>query len=300
MTIEVTKARTMSPKDGSLTIVAGPPGLGKSWFSGTVANYVDPSEVLLLATLPREVNSLMYQEYDLDTVLLTDDNWDPGQGKQGLQATGYDRMMDILRDLRQDNKYKAIILDNGTEAAELAWHSVMAPLGVSDPNELGRGSNRFAPYMSLREKMEQMIRSLSVLTGKTGLVETPKLIIVPWHVQPKKDTSDDDESADQKGQGAEYEGDYLPMIRGGFRRRVAALVDNYVYASIETVRPKGKMTSENRFCIQVVSDREKHVKLAGVAPDPDSLVKGRFLDVHDRKDAWSMFMKVLGIDKEGD
>lgn len=292
--MEIINARSVGPETGSLTIPAGPPGLGKSWFAGTVAEHVGGEHVIVIATLPREINSVQYQKYDVDGVICTDEEWSPEV--KVLKATGYADLMKFLRDLRTDEHYKAVILDNGTEAAELAWHAAMAPLGVGDPNDLGRGSNRFAPYTSLRDKMENLIRSLSILTGKTGLVTQPKLVIVPWHVQPPKDTTDDSDSADAKGQGSEYEGEYLPMIRGAFRRRLMALVDNYIYTDIQQVpadakKPLGKM--ENHYCLQVVSDRERHVKIEGGFPDADKLVKGKFLDVHNRDDAFSYFMNSI-------
>lgn len=298
MTLEVTKANDLSPNEGSVTIVAGPPGLGKSHLAGTLAELYGPDEVLVLATLPREVNSLQYQKHNLDTVVLTDEDWDPQH--KALKATGHDALLKILRDLRTDEKYSAIILDNGTETAELAWHAAMAPLGVGDPNDLGKGSNRFAPYTTLREKMEQTIRSLATLTGKTGLVAKPKVVVVPWHVQPPKD-ADGDESADSKGQGSEYEGQFLPMVRGAFRRRLMALVDAFIYADLQRLpsNPKNPLSAmENHFCLQVVSDNEKHCKLFGVTPDPNKLIKGKYLDVHNRDDSWRLLMDIVKHAKE--
>lgn len=297
--LEVTKATKIAPDTGSITMVAGPPGVGKSWFCGTMAEYLPPEEVLVLATLPREVNSLQYQRHDLDTIVIFDEDWRPSDKK--LMATGFKKLSGILHDLRKDTKYSGIILDNGTEAAELAWHDVLAPLGVGDPNALGRGSNRFAPYTSLREKLEQMILDLALLTGKTGFAARPKLIAVPWHIQPPKDGMGDDESADAKGQGSEYEGEYLPMIRGSFRRRISALVDNVVYGDLVSVpsKPGNSLAGlENHYCIQVVSDTERHVKLAGVAPPKGDLVKGRYIDIHGRNDAWRLFMDLLEKSKE--
>lgn len=292
MPIEVQRARDSSPLAGSLTIVAGPPGLGKSFFAGTMAELYGADRVLVIATLPREINSLQYQRHNLPFVMIADEGWEPE--KRSLKATGYDKLMETLRELRADEQYKAIILDNGTEAGELAWHSVLGPLGVSDPNQLGSGSNRFAPYTSLSEKMNALIRSLGTLTGKTGLVKQPKVICVPWHVQPAKDGMGDNESADSKGQGVEYEGDYLPMIRGSFRRRLMAVVDNFVYADLIQVPGRNALSeTEMHFCLQVISDNEKHVKTEGSSPDPSKLVKRKFLDVHGKDNAWRVFMEAI-------
>ena len=295
----VTKARDLSPTQGSLAIIAGPPGLGKSWICGTMAEYLDPAEILVIATLPREVNSLQYQEHNLDTILVTDDGWSPSEGK--LNATGYRELMGIVRELRKDTKYAGIILDNGTEAAELAWHAALEPLGVGDPNDLGQGANRFAPYTSLREKLEELMYGLSTLTGKTGFAARPKLVAIPWHIQPPKETSDNDESADQKGKGSEYEGEFLPMVRGAYRRRIGGVVDMTVYSNLVRVQGKNALSQpELHYCIQVISDKERHVKLPGRQPDPKTLLKGKFIDVHNRDDAWRMLMDIISGEEKRD
>jgi hypothetical protein len=296
MAIEVTRARQLSPQAGSLSVVAGPPGLGKSWVAGTMAEFYGADNVLALITLPREIDSLQYQRHDIPSIVIDDPDWIPE--KKSLKATGYDKLMEILRELRHDKVYKALILDNGTEAGELAWHSTLAPLGVSDPNQLGSGSNRFAPYTTFSEKMNALLRSLGTLTGKTGLVAQPKVICVPWHVQPAKDGMGDNESSDEKGQGVEYEGDYLPMIRGGFRRRLMAVVDNYVYADLQQIPGRNSLSQmENHYVLQVISDNEKHVKTVGAQPPEDKLVKKKYLDVHGRHDAWRLFMDTIDAGK---
>lgn len=291
--IEVKKARDISPQSGQLMILAGPPGTGKSTFAGSVAQFVPPEEVLVIATLPREVDSLPYQKYNLDTVVISDTEWRPSEGS--LKATGYPTLMRLLRDLRSDTKYSAIILDNGTEAGEMAWHAALEPLGVGDPTALPRGSNRYTPYMSVREKMEQLVSDLSLLTGKTGFAKKPKLVIVPWHIQPPKDSADEGESADERGRGSEYEGEFLPMIRGSYRRRIGGQVSALVYTDLVQVPrdPKNALSAmEQHYCLQLVSDAERHCKIAGTV-DASKLVKGKYLDVHGRDDAFKMFMDLL-------
>lgn len=284
--LEVKKARDLAPTSGSLTVIAGPQGLGKSWFCGTMAEYLDPEEILVIATLPREINSVMYQKHNLDTVLVHDEQWNPSEGE--LVATGFDNLLEILVELRSDTKYKGIILDNGTEAAEQAWHASLEPLGVSDPTDLGKGSNSYAPYVSVREKMEELIRKLSILTGKTGLVKQPKLIAVPWHIQ----TPNEDE---EEAKGVEYEGNYLPMIRGAFRRRLGTLVDAYVYANLVTIRKGNALSGDasDHYVIQVISDRERHCKLPGRLPDKSGLLKEKFLDVHQDEAGWVKLMEIM-------
>jgi hypothetical protein len=82
-------------------------------------------------------------------------------------------------------------------------------------------------------------------------------VIVPWHVQPPKE--DDD------GQGVEYVGKELPMIRGGFRRRLNQKIDAVVYMYRES-KIVGKRR-EIRYVLQVAPDMERHTKIPGEVPE---------------------------------
>jgi len=147
--------------------------------------------------------------------------------------------------------------------------------------------------------MEELMYGLSTLTGKTGFADRPKLVAIPWHIQPPKETSGDDDSADEKGKGSEYEGEFLPMIRGAFRRRIGGIVDMTVYSNLVRVQGKGSLSqAELHYCIQVISDRERHVKLPGRQPKPDTLLKGKFIDIHERDDAWRMLMDIISGKEE--
>lgn len=267
--MEIVKARDLGPGHGMLTVVAGPPGLGKSWFAGTVAEYMDPSEVLLIATLPREVKSVKYQEHNIDTIVITDEDWVPDEGK--LMADGYGRLNKLLMELREDEDYGAVIVDNGTEMSELAWHAALETHGTGDPTQLGR--NKWDPYTSLDSNLSQLIYNLALLAGNTGSgttskVARPKQVIVPWHVQPPKESPGDDESADEKGKGSEYEGEYLLQIRGRQRRSVGQKIDALVYAVRRgEIKDKVSMREEMKYMLQVAPDRKRHTKLPGKKPD---------------------------------
>jgi hypothetical protein len=210
-------------------------------------------EVLLIATLPREVKSWKYQEYDPDTILIEEaGTWDPLN--KSYKPTAFRETASLLDELVQDEKYRAIIIDNGTEVGEFAWHDSLAPLKIGDPNELGTGGNRFAPYTSIRERMENFIMKVNRLTNPKACARE-KHIIIPWHVQEPKD----DETSKKD---VEYAGKELPMIRGGFRRRIGQKIDVIVYMT-RKVADGGKKVE---YKLQVVSDMEKHCKVPCQVP----------------------------------
>lgn len=269
--MEVIKARDVSPLGAQLVLVMGPPGLGKSTFAATVAEgVVPPEETLLIATLPREAKSWKYQELNLDTILIEEhEGWDPVN--KSYQVSGYSELCRVLDELAQDDRYGAVILDNGTEAAEFAWHESLAPFKIGDPMELGSGGNRFAPYGSVREKMENLIHRLNRLTGKHCV--RPKHVIVPWHVQPPKE---DDDS-----QGVEYVGKELPMIRGGFRRRLGQKIDAVVFMYREAKVNKKTMKTELNYVLQVAPDMERHTKIPGELPEGVKYIEPRYSNLLD-------------------
>lgn len=261
-----------------LAFVGGAPGTGKSWLAGSVAEYIDPAEVLLVATLAREVNSFSYQRYDLDSVVV------------GSLA----ELSSLIRYLRTDTQYRAVVIDNGTEMSDFVWRASLKAYNVEDISQLPRG-NSLSPYATNLDKMSQLFCDLSMLTGKYGSVGKPKSIIIPWHVQPIKESVTDQESADERGQGIEYGGQFLPAVRGAFRRRVGALVDIMVYTNIVSVRADGDPLApkESRYAVQVLSDRDLHCKMPGNPLDPDKLLLGKYLDIHKANDGWRKLMELI-------
>ena len=252
--MNIIKATDLSPKGAQLSLILGPPGIGKSTFAASVINVVPKDEILLVATLPREVKSWKYQEYDFDTILIEEsDKWDPLN--KSYQPTAFRETIKLLDELAEDEKYGAVIIDNGTEVSEFAWHDSLAPLKIGDPNELGSGGNRFAPYTSIRERMENFIMKVNRLTNSSASARA-KHVIIPWHVQPPKD----DEG---KQKDIEYAGKELPMIRGGFRRRIGQKIDVIAYMTRKTTQGGKKV----EYKLQIVSDMDKHCKVPCQVPD---------------------------------
>lgn len=255
--MKTTKARNMNPESGMLVVLAGPGGIGKSTMAGKLAEYFSPDEVLVLVTLAREAKSLIYQKHNLDMILFEDSEWDPANRK--YKATAFDELLATLEELATDTKYKGIIIDSGTFAAELAWNGALSDFKVETPADIAGGS-RWLPYTRLETKMLRFIYCLSNLTNPSTAA-LPKIVAIPWHVQPQKSSVDDTETADEKGQDVEYTGKLLPRIKGGFRRRLIDLVDVFVYCD-RVFSSKG-LKEKLDYRVQVVSDRERHCKLPG-------------------------------------
>ena len=128
-------------------IVAGPPGTGKSTLLGDAAK---GRKALLLATLSREVASWKYRQHNVDVIPLWESGWFAtdvdGSLPKGLKVEGFTRVRQVLNDLLDDEEYEVILLDSGTELAELAWHDAMLPYGVIAPGYITDGKSRWLPY----------------------------------------------------------------------------------------------------------------------------------------------------------
>lgn len=268
---EIRKANDLSPHAGLSLVVAGPPGTGKSWFLGTMA---ETGPTLLIATLSREVNSVQYQRNNVDVVLLEDLGWKPSAEEPQFEATAFTDFLKLIQELYEDDYYRNIIVDSGTELAEAAWHEALMPHGVAAPAEMEDKKSRWLPYETLDILLDQAIKGVVSLTK---LAKTPKNVGIAWHVQPPKDdtyeTSGDVKSkkasADHAGEGVEYEGKVLPMIRGRFRRRLASQVDAYIYSDIQW-RTGGEGVKKKRtpsFVVQVAPLQDRHTKLPGPVPE---------------------------------
>lgn len=265
----VGKARDVSPLDAMITMVLGPQGMGKSTFASTIGEVVDPAEVLLLAILPREAKTAGYQHYNFDTIFVDESiEWDPMRKK--YSPDGFVRVMKIIDDLATDEKYAAIIIDNGTEIAEYAWHDSLAPLKIGDPGELGMGGNHFTPYTTLRERMERFMTGISRLTGKS--CARKKHIIIPWHPQRPSE----DELA---GKGVEYVGTEVPMVRGSFRRRAGAKIDATVFMRRDPKVDKSTMKTTMEWQLQVGSDMDRHCKYPGLMDPKVKFIKPQFSEL---------------------
>ena len=254
-------------------VILGAPGLGKSTLAGSVKELDQVDNVLLLVTKPGEEKSYLYQKYGLTekAELFYDLDWNPTLGE--FKAGAYLKLMKRLKSLQSDDIYDAVIIDPGTDAINLLEHHILEPQGVGSPGDLANTQNF---YRQLRDKAQEFVMYAHLLS--TPLVKRPKFVLIPWHTQPPKEgmvvnmgqgMKEKQQSADQKGAGIEYEGMVLPMIEGGYRRKLAADVDLVVYCDIETKRqldPKTKkMVEVVEHQIQVVPNKDRHSKVR-IAP----------------------------------
>jgi len=290
---EVLSANDLDPRETLMHMVCGPPKTGKSWLLGQMC---EEGPTLLIAFLQREVSSVQYQIHNPDVILLEDTEWKPeppgknGEVKGTYNATAYSRFIELLELLQEDKivsasgePYRVVLIDSGTELAEAGWHEALQPMGVMDPAYLGPGENSFGPYTALDSLMDKALKGIQLL--KTA--PTPKYVGITWHVQPTKDDTvirvgdrqsgytKEKKSADHKGEGVEYEGSILPMVRGRFRRKVFGLVDAVTWTAVKHHTDKGSKKDELSgervstpvYLLQVRSDEERHCGLPGLLPE---------------------------------
>ena len=250
-------------------VIEGPQGTGKSTLCGSMAEYVGVEKTLLIATLAKEIESWKYKQLQIPNVLIEDKDWAPTL--KSFVANGFPEFRRLVRWLREeDDQFEAVILDSGTELAEMGWHAALAPHGVGTPADMD-GKSRWLPYETLANMLDEGIKDLISLTQ---VAKKRKHVAVTWHVQaPKDDTIQDGvkkESADHAAKGVEYEGDVLPMIRGAYRRKLGSQFPTVVYTDMQIKAQMGLSATPKAFdvqyMLQVRPDNERHTKLSGPLP----------------------------------
>ena len=260
------------------TVIAGPSGTGKSWARGTMAE-IGPT--LVLATLAREAASYWYVKKNLPIVPLWEQGWytddaETGSLPAGIRVDAFSRYLETVEALKEDIEYDVILLDSGTELAEIAWHTAMLPHGVIAPAYMTDSRSRWLPYETLSTSLDQAVKALVSLTTNEG-AKRPKYVGISWHVQPPKDDSVEvvgeganklttkKQSADRAAEGKEYEGKVLPMIRGSFRRKLESQVDAFVFTDIQYTKEASAagIKKTPKYVIQVQPDEDRHAKIPG-------------------------------------
>ena len=266
-------------------VILGAPGLGKSTLAGSIMELEQVEKAALLIAKPGEEKSWLYEKYGLtnDAELFYDLAWNPTLGE--FKAGAYLKLMRRLRELQKDDSFDAVIIDPGTDVINLLEHHILEPQGVGSPGEL-RDTMGF--YRQLKDKAQEFVMYAHLLS--TPLVKRPKFVLIPWHTQPPKEATTVSlgqgmkqkvESADQKGQGIEYEGMVLPMVEGSYRRKLAADVDVVVYCDIQT---ENKIVDKKRVevtehVIQVVPNKDRHSKIRIAPTLAGKYIKNNMVDL---------------------
>lgn len=270
---------------GFSLLLAGSPGTGKSHFLASVCEVVPPEKVDLIITKPRELESEGYARYGLveqANVFSDVRTWRPHADK--YEATAWSRLLDHVYGLLDDEEKDAVILDAGTDAMTHLERFLIAPNRVASPGDL---HDTRGYYRQIASNAEAFIQILTALTGPEA--RRPKFVIVAWHTQPPKDSGQQTTaSADQKGEGIEYEGRVLPMIEGGYRRKIAGDFSCVAYTDIvpggKKLDPKTKKMVESgpEYRIQVLADKDRHAKIAGMLAEGDKFMPNEFKALFER------------------
>jgi hypothetical protein len=244
------------------------------------------SPVLLVATLPREIRSWKYIANNIDYVLVTDPDWeptlDPGDGSM-LAATGFKAFVELMKELRTDEKYGSIIVDSGTELAEMGWHYSMLPHNVSTPAMIEDQKSRWLPYETLDIHMCDAIKKAVSLTLPETAIR-PKNVMFTWHLRPAQEDlpskgGGTKQSADKISKDVEYGGAVLPAVRGQFRRKLQQYVSFFVYAHKHIGGDPLAVDKEVKYWVQVQSDLERDCKVPGPVPGKKFLETNHWEDL---------------------
>lgn len=241
------------PDAGSYALL-GPPGTGKSDMAASIADIVGADATLVLATKPREARSHGYVTRKIATELFFDAGWRPSLGR--FEAGGYIQLLKRLEQLYADDAVRAVVIDVGTDAFELAAHELLSSEKAATPKDC-RDPQSF--YGAFRYKCKELVQSSLIL----AYAPTPKHVVWTMHTQPAKDESRGaNETPDKKAKGIEYEGGVLPMVEGGYRRAFAGEFDAVLYTDILHEFNRETRRQEPRYVVQIGPDNERHAKIA--------------------------------------
>lgn len=276
---EIVEPKRLDPRNSAVTLVMGPAGNGKSKF---LSSYLEEGKGVLIATLQRETRSWGYQSYlqsgKLDAILIEDRTWAPLAGR--FETDAFERWLECVRTLHDDNQYKVVLIDNMTEVGKFAWHLALSGLGVGSPADFDDKDNRFRPYTKIADLMQEALDALLLLLT----APLPKHVGLAWHTQPVKQGMEvwdagqqrkvQKPSGDQRAADIEYGGSVLPMLQGNFRTKVASTADIVVFADIQHRFPidahgKRIVGKEKRpyYVLQVQPDEDRHTKIPGPMPE---------------------------------
>ena len=254
------------------TLLLGPAGTGKSWFAASVAEL---GPTLLLVTNPQAAASQGYDHFGVtDRENYVDLGWVPSLKE--FEAEAHMKLLRRLHGLLSDDKYEAIVLDDQKGLGNNVNHEILKHEGMASYGDFSDARSKYSQRLDSMKEIYQLL--LGLVAAKR-----PKHVIMVGHTEPIKegDPKTGKPSADQRGQGVEYEGDVLPLEVGQWRRHCQADFGAMLFSKIEiekltkTVKVPGGPSLQSptgeerpRWLIQVQPDEERHAKInIGYTPD---------------------------------
>lgn len=234
--------------NGLSTLVIGAPGSGKSWLSGSIADF-GTTEVLV--TKPKEASSYHYTHHPniRNVEIFHDPNWSPALGQH--EASAFIDLIKYMDELMHDDDVDNIVIDPLTDVHKLLKREI---LSAEDAGRMNEMSDARGAWGDVRELWEETADKISALT----YAPTPKNVVATVHAKVPSEE-------ERESQDVEYISDVLPSIQGSFKTLLEGEFQVVVHSRVITEFDPDEREQISKYRVEVRADSERHSKVA-VAP----------------------------------
>lgn len=229
---------------GLLTLIVGPPGTGKSWMAGSLAEF-GPTH--LIAFKPKEVDSHNYNAHGVEHDLFHDPLWSPSTER--YEASGWQDFVGRMHELLRDDEVENVILDPLTDLHVLIKHEIAKKENASSIGDMRDSLGAWGDVRARWEEAANLITSLA-------FAPTPKNVAAVVHA--KVPTEEEEEK-----RNVEFMGEVLPAIQGGFK----TVLEGEFHLVLHTRVVSGR---ETKYMVEVTASSKRHNKVS-IAPQLSEL-----------------------------